>query len=253
MTKDDRPLSQQINTWIQTAGIVFAALWGFYEFVYKEIIVPKAAPVNVSVDLALEAAGTNSVASGLRAITIRIVARNPSTRSVDLLPSFFVVYGLEFENGNESFEQQLITNPLVDVGQFHVRHTVMTKDVIVATGNPFGDTALRPGEIIARSVVLHVPERDYDVLDAAVVFPTARGGSNLSAEWRYDAAQNRFEKTFFHVDKDGNRLPGEVTTKTAISEHEYQEAWSRGQLALAELTPEKSSEKPPETPSAPAR
>lgn len=39
---------------VQTTAIVLAGVWALYTFVYKEILLPKSAPVNVSIDLQLK-------------------------------------------------------------------------------------------------------------------------------------------------------------------------------------------------------
>src|SRR5690349_16115704 len=39
-----RTFAEQLNTWMQIAGILIAAVWGVYTFVFKEITTPKAAP-----------------------------------------------------------------------------------------------------------------------------------------------------------------------------------------------------------------
>ncbi len=236
---DERPLSQRINTWVQTIGIIVAAVWAGYEFAFKEIFRPAAAPVNVSVDLVLETTGTRVLSEGgkpLRAVTMRLAARNPSTRTVALLPSFFVVYGLDYSDGNAGFDQQIATQVVVaNSGQFNERHTSMTKQTVVAAGNAFSDAYLNPGEVVTRSIVLHVPDGEYDVLDAAAVFPTARHGSLLTADWRYDAQSQIFDLTLYCTNKDGVR--GEqIQPEVAQRDHELQQAWSRGQLALTEKT-----------------
>lgn len=69
-----------------------------YTFIYKEVSVPAATPANLSADVTLSVGGSlATLANGPREaflpVTLRIVASNPSSRQIELLPSMFIVYG----------------------------------------------------------------------------------------------------------------------------------------------------------------
>ena len=94
----ERTIGQEVNTWVQTFGILVAAAWGVYTFIYKEIVLPKSAPVNISVNLELKTIGPSNpqeteAKKQLIAVEMKVSATNPSPREVYLLPSIWFAYG----------------------------------------------------------------------------------------------------------------------------------------------------------------
>src|SRR5256885_1464223 len=92
-----RDFGEILNTWVQTIGICIAAIWGVYTFVFKEILVPKSAPVNVTINLQLKKIGTGPTNGNLTAVEMKISATNPSSRKVYLLPSVWVAHGIRIK------------------------------------------------------------------------------------------------------------------------------------------------------------
>ena len=66
---------------------------GCWTFIFKEIEVPKSAPVNISLNLQLKKIETPQNNEVLSAIEMKISATNPSTREIYLLPNAWVAYG----------------------------------------------------------------------------------------------------------------------------------------------------------------
>lgn len=95
MGTEERTLGQTLNTWVQTIGIVCAGAWALlYTFGYKDIFVPKSAPVNISLNLSLKKVGPKaSSTDSLTAVEMKIAATNPSSRPVYLLRSAWVAIG----------------------------------------------------------------------------------------------------------------------------------------------------------------
>jgi hypothetical protein len=91
---------RELNAWVQTIAIIVAASWGIYTFVYKEITLPKSAPVNVSMDLQLKKIGTSvdkrEQEVPFVAVEMKVRATNPTSRSIYLLPS---TWGGSWEQG----------------------------------------------------------------------------------------------------------------------------------------------------------
>jgi hypothetical protein len=66
-------VGEVIRSWIPPIGIVIAAVWGVYTFIYKEIIIPQSAPVNVSIGLQIQEAGiAKDVEHSLSAVLVEV-------------------------------------------------------------------------------------------------------------------------------------------------------------------------------------
>jgi hypothetical protein len=103
----------KLNTWVQIIGIAIAAGWGAYTSNYKEMMLPRAAPVIVTVDLQLQKIDRpNSQHQGenkaLVAVEMTVSATNPSSRQVYLFPSVWLAYGLKVDalRKNHEFAKQ---------------------------------------------------------------------------------------------------------------------------------------------------
>ena len=74
-------------------------IWTYYSWYYKEILIPSTAPVNVTTELTVKEAGSKGDESGQsneqsKAIELVITAKNPSTRTVYLLPNCWFASGV---------------------------------------------------------------------------------------------------------------------------------------------------------------
>src|SRR5438128_1254137 len=102
-----RTLAQEISSWMQILGIVIAAAWGAWTFVYKEIVVPKSAPVNVTVDLELKKIAGGQPGENkkkLIPVQFKVSAKNPSSREIYLLPSVWMAIGVKVASGNRGLD-----------------------------------------------------------------------------------------------------------------------------------------------------
>lgn len=195
---------------MQIAGICIAAVWGVYTFVFKEIFVPKSAPINISINLELKKIGTgSSTKTGLTAVQISISATNPSTREIHLFQSVWSAHGAcikvpetEQTNFTKAIEEALRTTDIYTVQ----RHAVAEETSIVAAGQLFADADLKPNEKIARTIIFYVPKDDYDLVEVNAAMPSAENVSRTTLEWRLDK-DNYLKPVFYRVDKNGNRSP----------------------------------------------
>ena len=92
-----------ILAWIRSgiaAGMtVIAGFFTYFAWYYKEVLIPSTAPVNVTTELIVKEAGSKSTTSKsneeLQAIELAITAKNPSTRTVYLLPNCWFASGIK--------------------------------------------------------------------------------------------------------------------------------------------------------------
>jgi hypothetical protein len=225
------------HAWVQTAGIIVASAWGVYVFAYKEIAIPKSAPVNVSIDLQLQKTGKNYInvvdEKSLIAVEMQASASNPSTRKVYLLPNYWVVYGIRIRpEASETFNEQAYDK----IGDFTIeKHNERTSDDVVAIGIMFFDGVLNPGEKIVRKLVIHVPPNKYDLLHAYTHIPTStkEWENRLALEYKLKKEDNQVLESWYHVESNGERklLDDEQITKTA-NIYELQSAVKYSELSL---------------------
>ncbi|MFZ2088466.1 MAG: hypothetical protein WAU47_07805 [Desulfobaccales bacterium] len=177
-----RTWGEELNTWVQTIGIILAALWGIYTFVYTQIMVPRSAPVNISLNLSLKKSGASSQITAkngqlFEAIEMNFVAQNPSSRIIHLYPNKFIVYGIKVK-----FEDVNIPRELPETHEnscnYIAKHYTLSKPSVISVGDLILDVFLKPGEKVARDVIFLVPKGQYDMLQVVTRIPTSAQETN---------------------------------------------------------------------------
>ena len=208
----ERSLGERVNTWAQIVGIVLAGVWAVYAFIHKEVLVPQSAPVNVSLETSMEMVTGESSSpagpAGMLPVRLKVTARNPSSRTVDLLPSIAVVRGRVIERGNHTFDATLRNGIIAaSLPTLHQRHVQLTGGTIVAAGNVVPDSRLNPAEAIARTVLFYIPADQYDVLSVDVIVPTTSESSDLDLQWVFDQRDGKVLQRLFRRGLNGQRAP----------------------------------------------
>ncbi len=153
-----------VHEWTKTVAVVLAALWGGYTFLWKEILVPSWAPATLVIEVKPRQAvfetkpgAGNTSPSRLR---LRVIATNPSTRTLYLLPSVWWATGMQrMETGaGQSFESEanavLREVPAVQAE----RGQTLVSTGVVATGRLFSsDDQILPGETVSRDLSIPLP------------------------------------------------------------------------------------------------
>ena len=214
-----RSFAKQLNTWVQTIVIVFAFLWGAYTFIYKEMWLPKAAPVNVTVDLQLKKIGppNSQLQRGenkaLIAVEMTVTATNPSSRQVYLFPSVWTAYGLKVNalRENQEFAKQVTSS--LDTGDIRQieKHAVTSgiSTAPVAVGNLFPDNTLKPNEKATRKIVFHVPNGLYDLIQVCAAVATFAKKERADLKWKYNEKTGALDPTIYRVANNGERKEAE--------------------------------------------
>jgi hypothetical protein len=210
----ERGLDEKINTWVQTSGIIMAAVWALYTFIYKEFTVPQSAPVNVSINLKLQKTGVyipdKKNEKGLAAIEILVSAKNPSSITTHLLPSVFIVYGYKIFDPAASLKDDIIV--LNKESKYKMKHCALSEPTIIASGKLIDDKELKendqlkPGELVTRTFVFYVPVGEYDVIEAHTMIPNAKDISKIELEW-YPDKERGLVATAFSKSEDGTLEP----------------------------------------------
>jgi hypothetical protein len=209
-TVQKRSFGEELQTWVQIVGILMAAAWGVYTFIYKEISVPKSAPVNVTVNLQLKKIGVGVTKEGITAVELKAAATNPSTREIHLLPSAWIAYGSTVTPA-ESEETRFVQSANAvykDITTINTiqRHVTRGPSVMVAGGHLFPDSLLRPGETTARTIVFHVPTNMYDIIHMVAIVPRIADVKGKELEWALDK-DFTLNSTLYRRNPDGSRTP----------------------------------------------
>lgn len=180
--------SSEIRDWVQTLAIVAGVGVGLWQFWFKEILTPAAAPINLTTEVTLKEAGFSGAGSGeskelFEAIELTIVAKNPSTRDVYLLGNCWYARGFAIRAREENKDWAAAINERItpDALDKKISGRVLAsegayydvqKTRVVAANAVFTDIILHPNESISSSFVIFVPQNMYDVLHVVVQLPT---------------------------------------------------------------------------------
>ena len=184
----DKSLGEKLNVWVQTIGIVLAGFWAFYTFIYKEFIEPKEAPVNITVDLKIQAMRPerSAIQKGKQLIPVQVnvSAKNPGTREIFLPPNVWVAYGTKIKE-RTSVEQvpaafAISANSGLASWDAHVTSQGRT---MIGIGRLFDDDSLEPNESIQRTVTFFVDSGDYDLVSVQVYIPSATENNLVDVKW----------------------------------------------------------------------
>jgi hypothetical protein len=197
---------------VQTTAIVLAGVWALYTFVYKEVLVPKSAPVNVSIDLQLKKIeSTDQQSNQLVCVEMTVKAVNPSSRVAHLLPSVWFARGCKIGK-LDSDDARFIDNLSTALGRsstnsslyFQEKHFSRTNWTFVGGGGLFEKRMLKPSEVISFTLILSLPLLDYDVLRIEAHMPTVGDTDGIEGVWSVDKKGPRLD--IHRVGKDNKPI-----------------------------------------------
>lgn len=155
-----------VHEWSKTVAVVLAALWGGYTFLWKEILVPSWAPATLVIEVKPREAGfetkPGAVGTDPSRLRLRVIATNPSSRTLYLLPSVWWATAMQrTETGpGHSFEAAanavLSDRPVLQAE----RGQELVNTGVVATGRLFIDDQILPGETVSRDLSIPLPKND---------------------------------------------------------------------------------------------
>jgi hypothetical protein len=201
-------------------------------------VVPKSAPVNVTVDLELKKISGGQPGENkkkLIPVQFRVSAKNPSTREIYLLPSVWMATGTKITPAdNELSDVPAVTS---ENGQSVAqRHAAVTENVIIAFGGLVEDDSLKPNEVTTRTFILYVPPNEYDSIDLLTIVPTIAEKGKINLEWKLNRETSQIEPTWQRLDargaKQGVMSDNEVSTFSSEHKLELQRSVTRATLSL---------------------
>jgi len=241
---DNSQRGDEIRHWVQTLVIIAGIIAGVWQFVFKEIWTPAAAPINLTTEVSVKEAGFRTATGGksseqLEAIELMITAMNVSTRTVYLLSNYWAAWGTkvgapqiaEAKAWLQTVEKQ--TSKGEDSYGTVGRHYEMKDGTLVAWSNVFPKTyLLYPKESVSRSFLFYVPKGEYDLIEVDVGIPTA-SVSNV-AEVIYTVNDQGVNVRVNRIGPDGARseMPKDAEGSYSGSSIGLQETESWRQLSL---------------------
>ena len=217
---------EEIRGWVQTSAILIAGIWAAYTFIYKEIIEPQNVPINITMELQAtrinQVETSDSNAGSIFPVQIKIIAKNPSKRSIYLLSSAWWAYGLNVERhktDKTEFDDSVVSALNSATGEYAERYTTLANESLVAAGSLFINANLKPDETIARILIIYLPPR-YDKLKIVIQIPASGKDpeGKLALHWGRSG-----EKILYRIGKDGNREHIlEKNLKNSVKEFELQ-------------------------------
>ena len=228
-------LSQAINTWAQTIGIVIAAVWAVYTFYTINFQIPNAAPININ--LALDLKSEQNVPKDfvsdmdLIPISLTVSINNPSTKMVYLLDNAWIAYGCSI---SKIPEDKTINNwSSKTANKRPIEQSINSECVsVVALGTLFKDASLAPHEEINKSVVFHVARNKYDFVHVEATIPTMADKAQIAVEWNLYG--NEIAQSTFGLDNSGNKslIQSNEDFRRYNSKGEMQQYTAEGELWL---------------------
>jgi hypothetical protein len=179
-------VGEVIRAWMPLIVGAFLAVWGVYTFYFSEILKPKTAPVNVSLDLHTQAAGVANAVDGgsLSAIVVDVKATNPSTRAIYILPSISQAFGKKIGIPKDGNHLVKALRSAIDANaESEEEEYAESTPELIAVGRPFAASILQPNETIKRSFLIHFPQNKYDLLEVTLILPTVAEPDKVRAEW----------------------------------------------------------------------
>jgi hypothetical protein len=253
VVSSERSLGQEISAWVQTVGILFAAAWGGYTFIYKEILLPNSAPVNISVDLQLKKIGQmgpngaplsdvsdkpNGLAGEidkkqqLIGVEMRISAINPSTRDVYLLPSAWLAYGIVDRASDDLPIEDAAKSLNAGYMQYSLKHAVPAEESLVAVGTLFKDHGLRPNERVGRTEIFYVPAGRYDRIAVEGQLITMSKPAKLTVQWKWENEQLFAQLYRVGANNELIELKKDEEAHYPNFENDFQIQFASGQISL---------------------
>jgi hypothetical protein len=186
-----------VHEWTKTVAVVVAALWGVYTFIWKDILVPSWAPASLVIEVKSRQEGPQARpeagAKGPARLRLRVIATNPSSRTLYLLPNVWwasVIDEIQLKEEKPiSFQTRanaVLRQPSVLQAE---RGQELVSGGVLATGHLFIDDQIQPGETLSRDLSITLPKGNTAVffqlaVPALTRNPISTSGSSLPFKGR---------------------------------------------------------------------
>jgi len=184
-TTTSDPGWKNTRDWIQLLVVVFVALSGTYQFVFKDIIKPSREPTALELATSLENIAEQD---GMLLIRVRITAINQTSRRIYVPAFWFNVRAVKLSSApspGAADEKLTKTEPdglVVAYGRIDSRQPVAHQRIV-----PGGLSWWEPKDKTHNEAVFTVPKGEFDYLEMRVFYLHTRFGDVLlDPEWIMD-------------------------------------------------------------------
>ena len=158
--------SGDVHEWTKTVAVVVAALWGVYTFIWKDILMPSWAPASLVIEVKPRQEGVearpDAGGTGPSRLRLRVIATNPSSRTLYLLSNVWWASAMQWTQADPSRSFETAANAVLrepSVLQAE-REKELISAGVVATGRLFIDDQIQPGETLSRDLSIALPRSD---------------------------------------------------------------------------------------------
>ena len=178
-TKDKGSHFKEMREWIQLLVIVFAAAWGSYEFIVKDIIRPTQKPTALDLAASLETVGKKN---GKILVRARITARNPTDRRIYVPAYWFTVRGYQLSDSAEptNMNHKSILEKLRGSELVRTYAPIESGEVIAQQRITYkGDAWWEPEDKTNDEAIFVVPNEKFDFLELSIHYLHTKDDSVL--------------------------------------------------------------------------
>ena len=226
-------VSETFKNWVTVTAFILAGVWTYFTFTHDRIVSPRSAPVNVTTELEVRAAGelTDGENGRLTVIELKMTATNAGPRIVFLLPSYWLAHGINVSaideaNWTEAVSHNLETRVEVQRGRYYAT----SAPSLIAASVAFPDEFLQPGETVSRSTLIYVPTGRFDAVQVKVIIPSVHQTAVLDVDYTVTATGG-LRREIYELGEGGARTKIEDGTYL-YRRHGLQWAASERQLGL---------------------
>jgi len=177
-SKNNSARYKNIRDWLQLAFIIFATLWGVYEFVLKDIIRPAQKPTALELVAKLEWLGTKSEHTFIR---VNIEAKNPTDKRIYVPAYWFVVRGYKLSHAlpGSTPDKQTLYKPQYNE-MINTYSAVSTTEIVAQKRIASeADTWWEPQDITHDESIFSIPEHQFDYLELSVFYLHTKDNAEL--------------------------------------------------------------------------
>jgi hypothetical protein len=167
--------SPLLHEWIRSGGILIAAAWGVYTFIYKDIYVPAQKPAHLSLEASLKPVPDRPTPAVGQEMLLEIKATNSSSRRVYLLANIWKLREMNAAprtgpRAEKEFIQE-VNGVLKNDSVLHKERGVeRSSGKLIASGRLFGDDFIDPGNMKNRSILVNV-STGTNAVELSVIMP----------------------------------------------------------------------------------
>jgi hypothetical protein len=167
--------SPLLHEWIRSGGILIAAAWGVYTFIYKDIYVPSQQPAHLNLEASLKPVPDRPTPAGGLEMLLEIKVTNASSRRVFLLANIWTLREINIAPRTiPGMDREFIQESNVVLKDDPVLHkergVERSTGKLIAIGRLFGDDFINPGNTKNRSILVNIPT-GINAVELSVIMP----------------------------------------------------------------------------------